>query len=139
MTSIAKGVPCRFDVYWGAMVPNSRFCRVLNGGHFGREFTNGYFGPVGTADNEEFLRLDSIEGEINSIARLTMHVTLPPEHAARGYPTATVLADMDSPHSLGADQVRQACIETIFLFCRCRGLRRFSARDPAQKNTPSEL
>ena len=49
MTSIAKAVPCRFDVYWRTMFPKSRFCRVLNGGHFGREFMNGCFTPVGTA------------------------------------------------------------------------------------------
>ena len=64
MTSIAKGVPCRFDMYWRILSLKSRLCRVLDEGHFGREITNGCFGPVGTADNEDFLRLDSIEGEL---------------------------------------------------------------------------
>ena len=46
MTHKANGVPCRFDVYWRTVFPKSRFCRVLEGGHFGREFMNGCFGPV---------------------------------------------------------------------------------------------
>ena len=54
MTSIAKGVPCRFDVYWRTMFPKSRLCRVLDGGHFGREITNGCFGPVGTQITKSF-------------------------------------------------------------------------------------
>ena len=64
MTSIAKGVPCRFDMYWRILSLKSRLCRVLDEGHFGREITNGCFGPVGTVDNEEFLRLDSIGGKL---------------------------------------------------------------------------
>jgi hypothetical protein len=64
MTSVAKGVPYRFDLYWRTVFLKSRFCSVLGEGHFGREFTNGCFGPVGPADNEEFLRLDSIEGKL---------------------------------------------------------------------------
>ena len=48
ITHKANGVPCRFDVYWQIVFPKSRFCRVLDGGHFGREFTNGCFSPVGT-------------------------------------------------------------------------------------------
>ena len=64
MTSIAKGVPCRFDMYWRILSLKSRLCRVLDEGHFGREITNGYFGPVGTIDSEEYLRLDSIGGKL---------------------------------------------------------------------------
>ena len=49
MITIAKGVPCRFDGYWRTVFPKSRFCRVLDASHFGREFMSGYFSPVGTA------------------------------------------------------------------------------------------
>ena len=48
ITRKANSVPRRFDVCWRTVFPKSRFCRVLNGGHFGRELTNGCFGPVRT-------------------------------------------------------------------------------------------
>jgi hypothetical protein len=49
MTHKANGMPCRFDLYWRTVFPKSRFCRMLDEGHFGRKFTNGSFGPLGTA------------------------------------------------------------------------------------------
>jgi hypothetical protein len=65
MAYIAKGVPCRFDAYWRILSLKSCLWRVLEEGHFGRKISNGYFDPVGTAGNEEFLCLDSIEGEMD--------------------------------------------------------------------------
>jgi len=45
MTSIAKGVPCRFEVYWRTVFLKSPFCRVLDGGHFGQNMGAGVAAP----------------------------------------------------------------------------------------------
>jgi len=63
MTSIAKGVPCRFDLYWRIVFPKSHFCRVLDGGDFGQNMRGGRYGPGRTTDLEE--------GEYSLITRLT--------------------------------------------------------------------
>jgi hypothetical protein len=45
MITIAKGVPCGFDQCWRTVFPKSRFCRVLDGGHFGQNMGGGRYGP----------------------------------------------------------------------------------------------